>query len=642
MTARHVGIADTSLRALIHLLPSSHVSVGRLLPIIDMLDASGFSSLDIWGDMPLEYCLGVLNENPWERLRTIASRATHTPLHMVLRGRCLLGSRPYGSRIVSDFVKQCVDCGVQRFVVYDALNDVDNLRMVSDAVRASGAWLCLTLVHAPSADDPRGSFGTVLDVAGQIAELGPDAMRLKTVAALGPESGPRIIKELRSIVSVPIEVDLDNTGGLAGVTAALCAKAGAETICASAAPYWFDPGTAPIAQVLATLSDLKMMTPVSMPAAVGTTNAFASLFHHPAYLATACDSLAEAGLVELHQLPISLVRQVADRLRAQGALERLGEVMCEMLRVREEIGCPALASPLAEIVATQGVLNVLYGRRWCAISDEMKAYLRGAYGTPPREPAAEILALVQDYAQEENIADNLDSRQRPEDLRCCNGDEPTLSDDCFLELLAPGAASRFFERRDAARLFDPAMFGLQSVDNRLAWQDESQDFSPERVRELAALLETSSVEELTVEHQGTRLSLRKAVYSTGEANTPQNHATQKRQEELETTVASAGTGLHSVSGDSSRYPNTALGNEEHHAIVAPMVGTFYRSPAPEAPAYVEVGQFVEMGDVLCILEAMKLMNEVVAEVSGTITAIFPEDGAPVEYGERLFLIETGS
>ena len=76
-----------------------------------------------------------------------------------------------------------------------------------------------------------------------------------------------------------------------------------------------------------------------------------------------------------------------------------------------------------------------------------------------------------------------------------------------------------------------------------------------------------------------------------------------------------------------------------HELKSPMVGTFYRAPSPGAPSFVEVGQSVSKGQTLCIIEAMKLLNEIESDVSGTVKAILVENGQPVEYGQPLFLIE---
>ena len=94
------------------------------------------------------------------------------------------------------------------------------------------------------------------------------------------------------------------------------------------------------------------------------------------------------------------------------------------------------------------------------------------------------------------------------------------------------------------------------------------------------------------------------------------------------------------SGGPAAAPGAAAPAEpQGHQLKSPMVGTFYRAPSPGAPSFVEVGQSVTKGQTLCIIEAMKLMNEIESDVAGTIKAILVENGQPVEYGQPLFLIE---
>ena len=79
--------------------------------------------------------------------------------------------------------------------------------------------------------------------------------------------------------------------------------------------------------------------------------------------------------------------------------------------------------------------------------------------------------------------------------------------------------------------------------------------------------------------------------------------------------------------------------EEGHVINAPMVGTFYNSPSPESPAFVDVGQPIAAGDVICIIEAMKIMNQIECDINGTVSKILIENGEPVEYGQPMFVIK---
>jgi len=86
-------------------------------------------------------------------------------------------------------------------------------------------------------------------------------------------------------------------------------------------------------------------------------------------------------------------------------------------------------------------------------------------------------------------------------------------------------------------------------------------------------------------------------------------------------------------------PAAAPAAQSGHMVTSPMVGTFYRSPSPNAAAFVEVGSTVKVGDTLCIIEAMKILNTIESDKAGTVKAILKENGQPVEFGEPLFVIE---
>lgn len=632
MPARAVGVADTTLRSLIYLDPPAHASIGRLIPTLAALDRARFHAIDVWGDMPFEHSLRVLNESPWERLRALSTHITQTPLQMGLRGTSLVGYRPYPPALVDEFVKRAVDCGVRSFVVQDALNDPRNLEIAASAVRATGAGLCLALVHAAGSDR---ALENTLAMAQNVAQLDPDALCLKTASALGPNAGRRVIKALRAAVSFPLHVDLDNAGGLAAIVSALCIEAGAEVVYASATPSWIDPAAVPVAVVLAGLIDAGIAAPVDAGAVAAVAAALASLTAATAGSAALIRASEEVDWRERLQVPAAVGHQVAERLHEQGALERLSEVVSEMLRVRAEIGMPTLAQPLAHVVATQAVLNVLYGRRWQVVPDEMKAFLRGTFGRPPTQPAEEVLKMALGDSEDEPSGSLFERSFSLEQLRTRLDGLADSPEDLLLEALAPGEAARFLERRRAARRVDSPAPTLTAEGATAVWEDEWQDLGPQRVRELIALLEASNVDELTIENKGTRVSLRKATQPPGEVT---GAAAGAGPGPLGAELAPV-TGRGAQAAYTAHLPSLAAEDDAVGPVLAPMVGTFHKGPSADAPSYVEVGQHMEKGDVLCILEAMKLMNEVIAEAPGIVTAVLAKEGDAVEYGQPLFLIE---
>lgn len=618
MPVRSVRLSDLSLRSLGKIEPPALASWDRLAPALRALDTAGFHSIEAWGDLTFDRCLRSMRESPWERLSRLARHITRTPLQMEIRGRCLLGTRPHGPDVVRAFVEQAAGCGVRAFLVYEPLNDRAGLEVVAEAVRSVGARLTLGLVLEGNTAEAASSD---VKTAEFLASMQPAAICLKTAEAMTPRAVAQLVLRVVDAVSVPIEVNIDNAGGLGAAAVLASLHAGATGAYGTAAPAWLDPSSVSLSQLVPVLEETDSVLEVDSEALAVAGISIASAAHAGDTLSSIPSVLHDASVVDwrdLMHVPADVVWQVAERLRSLEVSRRLPEVIAEIGRVRREIGNPALVAPVAQIVATQAVLNVIYQKRWQVIPDEMKAYLRGRYGSPPTPPVAEITQLsCEEPASQDGLSEGEASLER---LAAELGSLAQSSGDLLLHALAPAAASVFLEGRQAAldveALFDP----VESPDAVAALQDHWRDLGPEKVGELVGLVEASTVDELTIESQGTRISLRKA--------------SQHGQ--------SAAPAASQASGSVEMATQGAVADQSQTTVVASMVGTFYRSPAPGVPPYVEVGSHVEKGDPLCVLEAMKLMNEQLSDVSGEISAVLVEDGAAVEYGQPLFAISLDS
>lgn len=614
MPGPQVRIADVTLRSLSRISPATHASTGLILPAVEALSEAGFASIEVWGDVPVAHSLSVWNESPWERLRAICAKVSSGSTQMQLAGSCLVGTRPRAAPVVREFVARAVECGVRSFLVYEPLNDEAGLEAMVAACRESGAQVRLAVVH-PSGIE--GSERRTVALAARLVAMGPDAVCLKTAAALGPYKAPELVRALSEVVPMTLEVDLDNAGGLAGLTSALCADSGADLIYASTAPSWLDPAAVPVAAVLNVLEEGGFATGLQAQAVAEAAERFASRSAPGDFEILAGLDLA-ADWPEVLQIPAAVVQQLAARLREQGALERLREVVHETVAVRKDMGAESLVPPLAQVAGAQAVLNILYGRRWQLVPDEMRAYLRGAYGRPPTAPSAEVVSAVLGVSGEEGEHD-LAGEPLPTgpeahafDSDPAAGEEQISREDAILLQLAPEEAQAFLQRRRSRFRLEGEPAPQDGQRNAFADVDSWEDLGPDRLRELVGILESSDVEELTLETQGAKVSLRKA----GAPAVP----------------------VPAAPSPSAPEPPAIDLQEGERPVTASMVGTFYRGSSPEAPPYVVQGQHVAAGDVLCVLEAMKLLNEVLAEADGTITSILVEDGAAVEYGQPLFLV----
>ena len=309
-----------------------------------------------------------------------------------------------------------------------------------------------------------------------------------------------------------------------------------------------------------------------------------------------------AVLAARHDLPASVVGGIDHALRAESADDRLDEVLEELDRIRAETGWPPLASPIGQVLASQALLNVLSASRYLVVVDEVRSLVAGAFGTPPApiDPALErVVQLTADPESEEDVAPSVD------EVRERAGDVATSEE----ELLLLGLFGE-----DAERL-------LRGIRNRgrreddLAGVDESRQ---RRVQELVKLVQESGIGEVTIEEDGMRISVRSTPDLPAGAGAPGEAPFAVPEPELPTTSAVSGTLMR---------------------VESPMVGTFYRAAQPGAPPFVEVGDVVAPGQTLCILEAMKLMNEVKADVEGVVRGVHAENAEPVEFGQLLFELE---
>lgn len=661
MAGGEVRVGDVTLRSLTRVAtPLSNGRLGHVLPIVEALDEAGFATIDVWGDLSVAQTLKWLNESPWERLRTLCARLNRTTPQMCLAGACLVGLKPRSEGIVREFIGRAAACGVRCLLIYEPLNDVELLERGLAIGRAAGVQVSLGVVHPDGHND---GLERTAALVRRLVNLQPDGVCVKTGGVLGPVRGRILVEALRPMVPMRLELDLDNAGGIGGFTAGACAVAGADVIYASTAGPWLDPGAVPLSAVMATLRDVGIDHGLDSASVAEAAHRFASLRNTNA--SSLVDRLGVSSYwPEVVELPAGVLPRLAVRLEEQGALERLREAVSEVLLIRAEMGAEALVGPLVELAATQAVLNVLYGRRWQVVPDEMRDYLRGAYGRPSRPISPEVLlgVLGEPATREDEDAEIPAVAEPPlredaglKESEAMGGSRPepvgnvltsaaasaalgsTASEESLLLELAPEEARAFLASRETLVRLTSEFSGDEQEQETVPGLDSWERFGPEELRQLVSILETSEVEELTIETAGAKVSLRKAASpSTPVGGLPMAPAGATG------ASASPGSGLapahiSDLGGREEAFSEEALAEGEV-MVKAPMVGTFYRGPSAEAPPFVVQGQRVAAGDPLCILEAMKLLNEVVAEVSGVVGAILVEDGAPVEYGQPLFIL----
>jgi oxaloacetate decarboxylase alpha subunit len=592
------GLADTTIRLLGQEPLAGLLPTAEQLQVAEILDGAGFSYLEVSGGGCFDSAVRRGVESPWERIRSLKAR-TKTPLGLAVRGRFLVGSRPADDDFVSRFIASAAANGIDVFRLHDPLNDVSNLRAAAAAVAAAGAEFEAGLVYSPGRT---GETAALVEQALELPPLGAARVLLHDpTGSLQPHRARELVTGLAEATGLPIGIYCQGAAGNALAAALEAARAGAGLI--ACAVY-------PIALTLHRVSGealAEALTGLGLDCAVDVAELWRASDLVDEYMGDQpVAPLAPRIAVRAaeYALPAGLVATLDANLRAQGQGDRLGDVIEELMRVREEVGWPPLASPIGQFLGSQAVLNVLTASRYSVIVDELRALADGRHGTPPAPIDAavkRVVSLTADPDSEETATPPL-QEVRESAAGLAASEE---------ELLLLGLFG------DEAEPLLRTIRGRSTGEDRLAVGGVDQARA-ERIRELVRIVQETGIGEVTIEEAGLRVSVRR---------TP------------ETVAPAPGIVPMPLADEGGLEPSAPPPANGLVRIEAPMVGTFYRAPEPGAPPFVEEGSPVAPGQTLCILEAMKLMNEVKADVEGIVRAIHVENAEPVEFGQLLFELE---
>jgi oxaloacetate decarboxylase alpha subunit len=588
-----IELWDTTIRLLGQEPLAGQVSSARLLELAGVLDRAGFACLEVSGGGCFDALVRGGVESPWARIRALEARC-ETPLAIALRGRFLVGSQPLPDDLVRRFVWSAAESGIDVFRISDPLNDLSNLETAVDAVTAAGKEVVVGLVHNPG---PEGESDELAERAKVAAELGAAKIIVGDPAgSLDAAHARALVEEVRDASGLPVGLYCQGAAGRA-LAAALEGARGAATPIACAiypvAITLYRPSAEALSESLAGIGQKTGVDLATLWQACELVDE--ELGDMPVTPLTPRDAVRAAE----HRLPAALVSMLDDRLRASGLSDRLDEVLQELIRVRAECGWPPLGSPIGNIIGSQALLHVLSAQRWQAVVDEVRLLVSGRYGTPPRPIDPVVARAVALLAAGEGPERSIDLDELRESAAGLAASEEEL---LLLALFGEEAEPLLRTIRARARGEEPlAAVGLEGS-------------RTERVRELIEIVQESGIGEVTIEEGDLRVTVRRTEEAQGPQETPGPAVP-----EPEPAPEPAGNGLVRVS--------------------SPMVGVFYRAADPDAAPFVEVGDAVAAGQTLCLLEAMKLFNEVKAEIDAVVRAICVDNAQPVEYGQLLFELE---
>ena len=448
--AQQVKITETVLRDAHQSLIATRMTTEEMLPIVEKLDKVGFHALEAWGGATFDSCLRFLNEDPWERLRKIKDKAKNTKLQMLFRGQNILGYRHYADDIVEYFVQKSIANGIDIIRIFDALNDVRNLKCAIDATKKEGGHVQAAISYTIS---PVHNIESFVKLAKNLEEMGADSLCVKDMAGLlVPYTAYDLVKALKENVKIPIEMHTHYTSGVASMTYLKAIEAGADIIDCAMSPLSMGTSQPATEPMVATLQGTGFDTGLDLDL----------LSEIADYFKPMREEYLKSGLMDpkvmgvdvntlRYQVPGGMLSNLVSQLKAQGKEDKLDEVLKEVPRVREDLGFPPLVTPSSQIVGTQAVLNVLMGERYKMISKETKGIVRGEYGTTPVEIKPEMVKKISGDEERitcrpaDKIAPELETLKK-ECAKYMEQDEDVLSYALFGQV-----ATKFFEHRQAAK-----------------------------------------------------------------------------------------------------------------------------------------------------------------------------------------------
>ena len=607
---RRVSIMDTTLRDAHQSLWATRMEVGDMLPILERMDGVGYWALEVWGGATFDAALRFLDENPWERLRTIKRHCPKTPLQMLLRGQNLVGYKHYSDEIVRRFVIASKRNGIDNFRVFDALNDIRNVEASAAAIKECGGLFEGAISYTVS---PVHTLDSFVDYACALKDLGADTICIKDMAGmLTPFRTEKMVRALKEQVGLPIHVHCHYIGGMAPMNYLKAIEAGADIVDTAVVALAFGNSQPAVEMIVAALKESPYDTGIDLD----------ELFRIAEYWEGVRErKKLKRGITTMlqmevfsHQVPGGMMSNLISQLELQKASDRLPDLLAEIPRVRAEVGYPPLVTPLSQIVGTQAVLNVLTGKRWSIVPNEMKDYIKGYYGKAPGPMDTEIVARV--LGDEKPLA--LDVRPGSmvtttyDEVVAEVGDLAHSEEDVLMYALFPNEATTYLTKHKEGA--EKAVFMLSEEIDTVR-EDESVDVN--QIRELIKVVEASDINEVIVEENGATVTVRKGAVH----------------------VAHVGTAPVASAAPAAPVAEAGARPSSWKAITAQMVGTFYGAPSPGSDPFVAVGDTVEAGNPVCILEAMKLMNEIDMPETGVIREVAVDEASPVDYGAALFYYE---
>ncbi|WP_417581728.1 sodium-extruding oxaloacetate decarboxylase subunit alpha [Nitrincola sp.] len=595
---KSLGITELVLRDGHQSLLATRMRLDDMLPIAAKMDQVGYWSAESWGGATFDSCIRYLGEDPWVRIRELKAAMPNTPQQMLLRGQNLLGYRHYADDVVARFVERAASNGVDVFRVFDAMNDPRNLESAIKAVKACGKHAQGTMSYTTSRVHTLDMW---VDYAKTLEDMGADSIAIKDMSGiLTPYDAFDLVSRLKAQTDLEVQLQSHATSGLADMTLLKAIEAGIDRVDASISSMSMTYGHTATETVVAALQGQERETGLNLELLEEIAAYFREV--RKKYAKFEGSLRGTDSRILLAQVPGGMLTNMESQLREQGAADKFDEVLAEIPKVREDLGLIPLVTPTSQIVGTQAVINVLVGERYKSISKEVQAILKGEYGAAPAPYNAELQARVLDGAEAitcrpadmlepevEKLTSELRQIASEKGMTLETGDKEI--DDVLTYALFPQIGLKFLENRNNPDAFEPVPTAEDQLPTSAA------------AKQVAKTAGDSGVYTITVNGQSYVVQ-----------------------------VAEGGdiSSVTPSSGQAAPIAATApaTGGEP---VPAPLAGNIWK-------VMVSAGQQVKEGDVLIILEAMKMETEVRAARAGSIVSVDIKEGDSVQVGDSLMTI----
>ena len=604
--SKPLALTELVLRDAHQSLLATRMRIEDMLPIAEKLDKAGFWSVESWGGATFDACIRYLGEDPWERIRKLKAAMPNTKQQMLLRGQNLLGYRHYADDVVTRFVERAHESGVDVFRIFDAMNDIRNLKTAIKATIDSGAHAQGTISYTVS---PVHNLKLWLEMAKQLEDLGVHSICVKDMAGLlKPYECEALITGLKETVDVPIAMQCHATTGLSTATYQKAIDAGIDMLDTAISSMSMTYGHSATETMVSIVEGTERDTGISLPELEDIASYFREV--RKKYSKFEGSLKGVDARILLAQVPGGMLTNMESQLKEQGAEDKFEEVLKEIPRVREDLGFIPLVTPTSQIVGTQSVLNVLTGERYKSITKETAGVLKGEYGATAAPVNKELQARVLDGAEPvtcrpaDNIAPELDTLSKELD-ELAEKKQLSLSDDKIDDVLTyalfPQIGLKFIENRGNPDAFEPAPSA----------QESQSSSAPKPAEAKSSSQGATASETYDVNVDGRVYRVEVAPSGTLTSVTPASGSQTQAQPQTNSAAPSDSTSSQSID--------------------APLAGNVFK-------ILVRNGDSVSEGDVVMILEAMKMETEIRSAYTGTVTDITVSEGDAVTSGQPLILL----